>query len=1087
MNKRKASTDRNANQKASARRPSASSLHARMNMMQQMQSRPEKSPSTQNVPCLEHTDTVNRTIDACIPKTRFTSQDRSRDMRSCSSPRLKSFPAEKIKKLETPPPFAPEPIGALIVQQNPREGGTLYVGGSNEIQNNGQGDVGAAVQPLHQQRPQQNLQTASHQQVAPHRAIHQISEMSPNSECTLPQQVLNSQAHRPFVPHGTREYSPQNNAPSGYNPHSLFRNSPQTTAIRHPFVQQSSSNAGQDQERAKAENNAAECPNYDKQPVGGRNATMYRQQTTNNQSGHLQSQISMAPNMSNLSNGNHQQLSAQNLHSTQGYVSPVVNPQNPQQVYQQMQQTLAQQQQMQQRAMYYQMRMMNNQQQMQGSPGSVNLYRNQQLNAQTPSQSMTSPQDATMNQVRASRMAAPGQQNYQMHRDLDYTMSPQNGWPKDNQVTQYSSIKAQLQPYSVDVANQPHFATQNQQQFIPQYQQELVHQRQQLYRNPMHGDIMNQGQQNSIIYGQTGFDPQAHPSQQPAAPNPRPPVNNPVRQSTGGGKPKLPFTVRMIRDQEKLVATMKQQKVPMDVMRRQFDILLAEQRKQLEHIEELRRQDESGDVKRPVATPRRRKQVDEKPEWMIHLTPPRLSYIELEKMQEEQKQRDRQARQYEESRQAHQMVEMQNPQHPTGQQGQFYQQPSLQHQNRVPQAYNNMYNQDNAIPGNVNTNEPAKPNPNPSTVNYQYYSPQQSVPSYQQTQYPYQHQQNPQFQQYQQVYQASQQQNQDHVHSTNIPSSYEDNIQPEPSSLLKMRLYKEQVQPQKRNNGLQDPQVLRKQMETVQMSEDVRKGLEYLASLVSKKPPVRLNGIQDRSEIEEELKERLLMSAQEPPKQVSANGLENTRNPNNPPLQRYSNPNKTECDFLREYPRQKVSNPRNCYSVQAERENGAVATDQQPPFVQQQLPGHSSINVIPYNEKNPTMARGNVMPFRFENVYPQHYQQMQQYYQNTRNLARNNGEGDVGSAQRIDAHGKASFDRAGGDACANSNNQMDRQMAEGKMPFQGMQSSQPDIHETRTIGGVRYLARKQGYIPNTQFVSPDTLIASRHLQPPMMY
>ncbi|XP_043251738.1 TPR-containing protein DDB_G0280363-like [Colletes gigas] len=1060
MSKRKASVDRNVNQKAPARRPSASSLRARM---QQMQPKAEKSPSTQNLPCVGQTAAVTNTTDTCLPKTRFTSQDRCRDLRSCSSPRLKYFPAEKIKKLETPSPFFPDPIGAVIVQQNPREAGNLYVTrASDQSQNNGQGDAAAIAQPLQQHRQHQSMHTVSQQQVVPQRAIHQIGETSPNSACTLPQQVINGQVHRPFVPHGSYEYPPQNNT---YDPHLPFRGPTQTATASQPFVQQSASNVGpvSDQERTKPEENSTECPDYDKQPVGGRNATLYRQLVTNNRPGHQQSQASVVSNAANPSNSNHQpQPSVQN-HT---YVSPFANAPNPQQVYQQMQQTMAQQQQMQQRAMQYQMRMMNNQQAIQAIPGTPNYYKNHQYSAQR----MTSPQDATTNQLKTSRTMGQVQQNYPVHqRDLDYAMNPQNGWARNNQVAEYSSVKAQLKPFSVDVidGNQPYFGAQNQQQQLaPRYQSAPQHQ--QLYRNPAQGNATIQSQQNSMAYSQPGFNQQA------LQPNPQPVAENPVAQNV---KPKLPFTAGMIRDQEKLVATMKQQRIPVDVMRRQFETLLSEQRKQLEYIQEIRRQDEAGEVKRPVATARRRTPIDEKPEWMIHLTPPRLSYMELEKMHEEQKQKERQ--QLEETQQ--QPNETSNMQVPVQlvnqQQNQFY-----QHINSQP--YNNMYDQPNTAPRNT-----GKPNPNSPTMNYQYYPYQQNVPNYQYVQYPHQQQQQSQFQQYQQIYQNNPQQNQTQVHSANDPSMHQENKPTtEPSSLLKMRLYKEQIRPQKRNNGLQDPQVLRKQLENIHTSADVKKELDYLSNLVSRKPPVRLNGIQDRTEIEEELRERLIMSSYEPsPRKASANGLENTRNPNNPATQRFSNANKVEHDFMREYPRQKLSNPRNCYSVQAERENGTVAVDQQTSAVQQQLPGHNVANVIPYNEKNPMASRGNVMPFRFESTHPLHYQQMQQYYQNTRNLARNNGEGDIGSAQRSDVKSKGSFDRAGGDAYVNLNGQMDGQMAEGKMSFQGMHYSQPDIHEARTIGGVRYLARKQDYIPNTQFVSPETLITSRHLQAPTMY
>lgn len=88
------------------------------------------------------------------------------------------------------------------------------------------------------------------------------------------------------------------------------------------------------------------------------------------------------------------------------------------------------------------------------------------------------------------------------------------------------------------------------------------------------------------------------------------------------------------------------------------------------------------------------------------------------------------------------------------------------------------------------------------------------------------------------------------------------------------------------------------------------------------------------------------------------------------------------------------------------------------------------------------------------------------------------------SEKRTDVLNNAGFDRAGGDAAGN----LHGQTADSKTaPVCGTHYSQPDLHEARTIGGVRYLARKQDYMPNTQLVSPETLIAERHLQPPVIY
>lgn len=155
---RKASVDRNIRQKALSRRPSTASLHAKPNTVQEKIFKIEKLPSTQNlVDSNDPLKLINKAVDVSTPKTRFSSQDRCKEStRSCSSPRLKYFPAEKIKKLESPPPFSPKPIGALIAQQDPRECGIVYVAGHPEqCRDTGQGDATAATQHVHEHRQPQ--------------------------------------------------------------------------------------------------------------------------------------------------------------------------------------------------------------------------------------------------------------------------------------------------------------------------------------------------------------------------------------------------------------------------------------------------------------------------------------------------------------------------------------------------------------------------------------------------------------------------------------------------------------------------------------------------------------------------------------------------------------------------------------------------------------------------------------------------------------------------------------------------------------------------------------------------------------------
>ena len=905
------------------------------------------------------------------------------------------------------------------------------------------------------------MQSASQQQVVPQQAIHQIGQMNPHSESMLSQQISNIQSHRPFVPHGSHDYSPQR------NPHVVSSNPPQGPMTPQPHVQQVTNASVVDQRKVKSEDLIGTNDiDYEKQPIGGRNAAVYRRMMMSKQQAQPNSQL----NPIALSTPNANQQNVYSQCPSHSHVPLYRNLQNPQQIYQQLQQNMAQQQQMQQKVNNYQMQMMGNQQQMAGS---------------FPSQGMISPQDVTASQVRNTRMLGPNQPNYATgHRDLNYAMNPQNRWMTNGQMAEHSSIKAQLNPYNVDVVNgnQSLYRPQNQQQqLLPQCQQQPVHQFQ-MYRNPI------QRQQNLNAHNQPSFSQQMNVNlSQQMVPlqqfNLQQPQDKHTDVQTQRRKP-LKFTIDMIRDQDKLLATMKQQGVPMDIMRRQFEILLNEQRKHLEYLELLRQQEESPVVTKTVVTNRKRKEQDEKPEWMIHLTPPRLSYVEIEKMYEQRKkQREMEAIQQQQQSQqmASQTPGQQIPVQVANQQNyQHWQQANWQQQQRSLQNYNHMYSQAHAIPGFGNTNELMKLNANNP----------QSVQQYVHQQ-PHQQYHNPQImQQYQPFYQAVPQQNQEQVQSPNQFPKYDDNrSSTEPCSLLKMRQYKKEIRPQKLQNGLQDPEAAKRMLANDTVSSEIRKRLQYLANFAPKKPIVRLNGIQDYSETEAEFQHRLITSTLPPAvKSISANGLENSRNPNNPPAQRLL-VKKMEQEYVREYPRQKSDIPRIYRNVQAERENGTTNQTQllqQPqqqqlpaPGQQQQFPGQNSTSVVPYNY-------GNVMSFRFDGNYPQHYQQMQQYYQNTRNLVRNNnGEGDVGSSQGAEQN-KGSFDHAGGDASyGNVTNSMNgQQMAEGKMLSENVYYGQPDIHESKTIGGVRYLARKQDYLPNQQIMIPE--IANRHAQIPMM-
>lgn len=105
----------------------------------------DKSHSLNNLP-KSGNDRERMLPNEMQPKTRFNSRDRSKKVYSTSSPRLKSFPAEKIKKLDNQPMFSPESNDALIVQ-DPRE---TYFASSSSRSNNDQGDELATKLSSHQ-------------------------------------------------------------------------------------------------------------------------------------------------------------------------------------------------------------------------------------------------------------------------------------------------------------------------------------------------------------------------------------------------------------------------------------------------------------------------------------------------------------------------------------------------------------------------------------------------------------------------------------------------------------------------------------------------------------------------------------------------------------------------------------------------------------------------------------------------------------------------------------------------------------------------------------------------------------------------
>jgi len=84
------------------------------------------------------------------PKTKFVPQDKTKEVRSTFTSRLKSFPAEKIRKLDNVPVYTSESADSSIMQQDLQENNLF----ANSIarSNNGQGDaISTQYSPFYQQ------------------------------------------------------------------------------------------------------------------------------------------------------------------------------------------------------------------------------------------------------------------------------------------------------------------------------------------------------------------------------------------------------------------------------------------------------------------------------------------------------------------------------------------------------------------------------------------------------------------------------------------------------------------------------------------------------------------------------------------------------------------------------------------------------------------------------------------------------------------------------------------------------------------------------------------------------------------------
>ncbi|XP_011879971.1 PREDICTED: uncharacterized protein LOC105568712 [Vollenhovia emeryi] len=1047
MKKRKVSIEKTSGHKESFSRPSVASLRS-ATTSHQRRSRSVKSPSVQNLHNSNSLDEAARSKDRMVlpdemqpPKTRFNSHNKSKEARSTSSPRLKSFPAEEIKKLDNPPMFSPEPIAALIVQQDPRESGTFYTN-SSARNNNGYGDAISVQLPHQQLKPQNTCSTSQQQVVANH---EEICQTNPHSESTLTRRIASPerQAHRPFVPNslqGAVVHDRSLRSPPAIITPSVITQTP-AMQVTMPQAQESSSDSHAivDQNRHESSKFDSRCQ---KQPISDRNAANHRQMFMQMQQ---QKQATIAQN-ANVSLNNQ---TASNYPNIAQFHAPF--QQSLHQVNQQTQHSTYGQQMLPQ-ALNQMQPISNQQQHIHHNSGIYCNYYNQPLPiTQSSGPGMTSPQDMTVNQMRLVRHNLPIHQ-----QNLRYPVSFQPAWPQNDRWMQMAN------------ENQQHLHQQSPSQWQYYYQ----------------AHDANFNQQNPGVQNQSNAS-QNQVSQKSG----RPTVDAHANRE---GKKTLKFTSDMIRDQELLVSTMRQQGVPEEVMRRQFDALLNEQKRHLTYIAQFQQQnsDISEEIKRTRLV-RRRAEKDEKPEWMVHITPPRISYSDIERISAQQRASNEQYLMDDKSSGKMDKII-------TDQQKNYHQQKPEEICNQV--APRQTYVQMNPYQLWQATNWPYRSDRQTScdhTACYPYDYQENALsnvchPNLKYTQYPYSMRYNPYLphSEPQEVWpKENNPSSLNPIENQRTPMDpayfYQQNRRPiETSSLLKMRVYKEIICPQKRNNGLQDLENVQKMLEVLKDPTN-RKGLEYLANLAEKKPIVRLNGIQDSNEIPENKQPRASEVPSQSQKRVLANGLENSRNPNNPPS-RVLRPKRADEPSMAEYPRQRQS-ARNCYSMQAEKESSTMPTLQNQGALPYARNTHGS---IPYDRQNIPIAQGchGNNDMILQEGAP-HYHQIQQYYLNGQNLpGHNGGQGDIACIQQPNASGATRIDRAGGDTGDKSSAEEATKRTGGVQAMQGTNTyGQSEIRETRTIGGITYLARKPECTPNNLVISPDKLIASEHVQTPRIF
>ncbi|XP_063978391.1 transcription factor SPT20 homolog [Diachasmimorpha longicaudata] len=851
MNRRKVS-EGSRKPKALGNRSSVATLHPNTNAITPSKNS-EPPPrdkgiqygGTESCKIYPHAPVMQRKAPA--PKTKFTSNDRS----LVFSPRLKSFPAEELRRFDASPRVETTPALFQMI-----------------------GDCDTV--------PQSDKTVIQSRSVPNHSNCPEVFNVVPVERS--PERQL----HRPCVPKSLN-----------VNEHVMTEN-------------QSEGNLREVKELEEVE----------RQPVGGRNAAVFRQQILGSGK---KPKKKLIPELQLLRNIQKQQLEFYN--DVQFMKDPRKMPE----------------------IMY---------------PHSSNSSQIPQDPQPFPGLGMTSPQDVSMNQSRMYQ-----QPLYNFNYSLQQGPSPYFPYP------------------GYQLSDQPPFHN--------------------LKRAPLYVDVgepTNHGQATQYDYSPQQLLLQL--SQQQECPRE---LNVKDKQFPEN----LKFTSQMLRDQEKLMLTLRQQGCPYYFMKRQFEGLIAEQRRHLMMIHQQENYNKSAKSSEETKTPTRKRitrvEEDGKPEWMSHITPPWVSYASLEQQEnDERKRQQEQQNRYEQQPNVQQNLQQQSGQPFTQQpvNPRDYQQ--FQQQQMIGNAY---------VP--VSHNDYHAQNAHRPPLHHQHQQNSTAVPFSQQ-----------QFGDFQTTNTANNNQILD-------PGNAKWGL--EPSNLVKLEVLTESVGPERRKNGLQDAAAV-KEAQKILNSPAQGKTLDMVDNLQKREDPIKLNGMQDPEQ--NDLRNGPHRSPdsvlKESRTEARANGLENKRNDNNPRSQ-IPNSAKWKSEAMPVYPRRVEEEDQQLYSMHPSDEydwipqNGASALRN----VSAPSQGYKNDFQAHVNNQDQGGTSGNPQYLNTPTSSPfdMHSQQRQKYLQaeSTNYLTGRQGNG----------------------------NENER--------IQGQSSVRGEFDEPRVIGGVTYIGRKQEFIPNSSF------------------